>query len=476
MKELFQPDETLKKILPEQKLRPETDYVRSQYVLSCTHAGRHILYNTLTRQGWEPDQPLLPAAELQPLDQPMLPTTKLQIPDQPLLPPARRYTAEEIGRSEDLTTLMRGYFLVPEDKDECAFYEGLSRILRMLKHPKRIRKYTILPTLACNARCVYCYEEGMQQVTMTPETAEQTVQYILRTKAEEAVKIGWFGGEPLLGEALIDRICRRLQDEGVEYVSDMITNGSLLTEDIADKMAGLWKVRRVQISMDGAEQDYIARKQYRTYHDTYRIVMHAVRLLTEHDIPVSVRCNVDEENIAGVPQFLADLSAAVPVKDKVCVYLAPLNAVRLGENDLSMWKQVLQMDPLIRKAGFSPASFGGRSKNFRVNYCMADAGSVVIAPDGTLYACEHCPPESRIGSVSGSGTAEKAAIDFCRTDRTRDMCRKCPFLPDCTSFAACPVQDRHCREKQMMMFEHALAQTLKDRAAEAAEDSALPVC
>ena len=121
MKELFQPDETLKKVLPEQKLRPGTDYVRSQYVLSCTHAGRHILYNTLTRQGWEPDQ-------------------ALQSLDQPLLPPARRYTAEEIGRSEDLTTLMRGYFLVPEDKDECAFYEGLSRILRMLKHPKGIRK------------------------------------------------------------------------------------------------------------------------------------------------------------------------------------------------------------------------------------------------------------------------------------------------------------------------------------------------
>ena len=146
MKELSKPDGTLTKVLPAQKLRPDTEYVWSQFALPFARGNRNFIYSTLTRQLWELDQP-----------------------------PGECFTTSEIEADEDLTALMKGYFLVPEGKDECAFYEGLSRMLRVLKKPKGIKGYTILPTLACNARCAYCYEEGMKPVTMTPETAAWTV-------------------------------------------------------------------------------------------------------------------------------------------------------------------------------------------------------------------------------------------------------------------------------------------------------------
>ena len=447
MKELAKPDGTLMKILPAQKLRPDTEYVRSQFALSFSQGGRNIVYSTLTRQMWALDQPL-----------------------------GERFMASEIEASEDLTALFQGYFLAPDGKDECAFYEGLSRMLRALKTPKGIRGYTILPTLACNARCVYCYEEGMQPVTMTPETVEQTVQYILRTKAEGKIEIGWFGGEPLLGEAIIDRICERLRENGVDYTSGMITNGSLLTAPVADKMAGPWKVKNVQISMDGAEPAYIARKRFLAYRDTYRAVMQAVNLLTERNISVAIRCNVDEENFGGVPQFLSDLSSAIKNKEKVHVYLAPLNAVRMGENDLAMWRSVMDAEPLIREAGFGHLQYSGRGRGIRIFHCMADAGSAVITPDGSLYPCEHCPSESRFGNVVDGVTDEAAKHAFCRTDRTREMCRKCPFLPDCTSFASCPVWDTHCREKQTMQFEYNIARLMSAQEAGTQEDGQIPVC
>ena len=144
MRELAKPDGTLKKILPAQKLHPDTEYVRSQFTLPFSHEGRHIVYSTLTRQLWELDQPL-----------------------------GERFMTSEIEADEDLTTLMKGYFLVPEGKDECAFYEGLSQMLQALKKPKGIRGYTNLPTLACNARCVYCYEESLKLQTdrRSPERA-----------------------------------------------------------------------------------------------------------------------------------------------------------------------------------------------------------------------------------------------------------------------------------------------------------------
>lgn len=434
MRQIAKPDETLMKILPEQKLNPDTFYTLSQFALPYDHEGRHILCNNLTREIVELEQPL-----------------------------GKHFTAQEVEHDADLFALMRSCFLVPENKDECAFYEGLSLMLRTLKKHKGIKGYTILPTLACNAQCVYCYEAGMEQTAMTLETAEQTVRYILQTKAKGPIQISWFGGEPLLGEAMIDRICDRLQEEGVEYTSNMITNGSLLTEAAVDKMAGKWKLRKVQISMDGAEPDYISRKKYRKYKDFYHTVMQAVDLLTARNIQVSIRCNIDENNFDGIPQFLSDLSAAIQNKGKVHVYLAPLDVVRMGRNDLSMWKKVMDMEALIGQAGFGADTSHGRGIQFRINHCMADAGNVVITPDGCLYPCEHCPPESRFGNIRDGVSDEKARADFCRTDQTRERCRTCPFLPDCTSFAACPVYDTHCREIRRMEFERTMMKTVNQR-------------
>ena len=434
------PDQTLALLLPPATPQPGLRYVPSQFAFPFEHGEKPYVFNTLTKA--------LLAGSL----------------------PA----SAEAGTGYD--DLIAGLFLVPEGKDECARYHAVSALMRAYRHKKGYRGYTVLPTFACNARCVYCYQEGMQPVTMTPETAEQVVRFMIDTHEGKNVRIAWFGGEPLLCPDTIDRICDRLREAGLTYSSSMITNASLITPEIIEKMKGLWRINRIQVSMDGAEEDYIRRKRYRTYHDEYHRVLQAVNLLAEADIPVNVRCNVDEDNWAGIPRFLEDLSAAVIRREKVSVYFSPLYHVRVGQDDLSMWEKILDARTLIRDAGFRVSGFMQMKKRFRTNFCMADGSGVVISPDGSLYPCEHCPPESRYGDVWNGTTDEAARARFRRSDVTRDKCRDCPFLPECTGFVSCPNQDTHCRELRAMMALDTLHRLLNKKEADATEEPENEVC
>ena len=410
MKEILKPDATLKKLLPPVEPRPEITYVASQFAVPFAHNGRQFVFHTLTKQCVESELPASARA------------------------------------GEGYDALIAAQFLVPEDRDECTYYSSISALMRMHGRKKGFELYVILPTTGCNARCVYCFEENRRPVTMTPEIVEQTIRFILDTRAGDETEIEWFGGEPLLCPEIIDRISEGLRDAGVSFRSSMITNGSLVTPEIVQKMTGLWNLKKIQVSMDGAERDYRFRKRYYADRDQYRAVMDAISRMSEAGIEVSIRCNADEENWDGIPQFLDDLNAGVHNKQNVGLFFAPLNAARLSDRDTALWEKIVNAKPLIRDAGFKPMESDGLRLQFRTFHCMADSNSAVIDSDGTLHACTEFPEGSRYGDIF-HGVTDKAAKDaFCRTDVVRDKCRKCPYLPDCTGFASCPVQDRHCRE------------------------------
>ncbi len=440
MIEIRKQDETLSKILPKVKPRPGISYVPSRYALSFGYRGKNYVFNNLTKQFIEDVLP------------------------------------EKAGAGEGYDHLIESLFLVPAGKDECAYYNSISALIRAFKRPKGVNGYTILPTYACNARCVYCYEEGIKPTSMTPEVAEQTVRYIVSSQNGNKISLNWFGGEPLLRPDIIDRICAGVRKAGIAYKSSMITNGSLITPEIIGKMTGEWNLKNVQVSMDGAESDYKKRKNYYDYKDYYKAVMNSLSRLSEAGIRVTVRCNVDPGNRDGIPAYLEDMKNGVENKDGVSVYFAPLNDVRQGDGDLEMWEEIRKVRPLTEAAGFRSSPFIGLGLGFRVTHCMADAGSVVITPDGSLYPCEHCPPESRFGDVWNGVTDEAAKKEFCRVDVTREKCRECPFLPDCTSFASCPVQDSQCREVREMMATEALKRMIDKKTESENANGENPIC
>ncbi|MBQ1685374.1 MAG: hypothetical protein II072_07690, partial [Clostridia bacterium] len=134
MKTIFGPDKLIGKILPQQSASSDGLFFVSQFVIGFQYGNRHFAFNTLTKHCVE-----LGAA----------------LED---FPPV---SAGEIGASADLTELLRRRFLVPAGMNECAVYEGVSALKRAFLRKQGYSTFTVMPTLACNARCVYCYEAGL---------------------------------------------------------------------------------------------------------------------------------------------------------------------------------------------------------------------------------------------------------------------------------------------------------------------------
>ena len=143
MNVIRKPDAALSKLIPPHAPRADTIYIPSQFILPFEHDGKRYAFHNLTKQCIEG---VLPAS-------------------------ARA--------GEGYDDLIGAQFLVPSDRDECAYYNSISALMRAYNRKKGVRTYTILPTLGCNARCIYCYEEGMKQVTMTPQTVERVIRFIL---------------------------------------------------------------------------------------------------------------------------------------------------------------------------------------------------------------------------------------------------------------------------------------------------------
>lgn len=342
-----------------------------------------------------------------------------------------------------LDELIKRRFLVPADYDEHSAVLKLRKILQLLNRKKEITGYTILPTTCCNARCFYCYEANYKHISMSEQTADDVVKFIKDHHGDKKVGIGWFGGEPTLGEARIDQICKGLQAENIEYSASMISNGYLFDEEMAKKAKELWKLTNIQITLDGTEEIYNKVKAYVGIKDSaYKRVIRNIGLILDQDIRVSVRMNLDRHNADDLKNLIEELAATFKGREKFSAYVHPLfddcgfKPVQHEEADrLWLVAKQLEINNLLKSLNLYSSSERGLPR-LTTHHCMADNdGSVIISPNGSLAKCEHFCDETA-GSIR-AGFVKQDVVNSWKEVVEHKECEMCPLFPACIELKHC---------------------------------------
>ena len=140
----------------------------------------------------------------------------------------------------DLEACRKGDFdavpqtVIEQLKKECVLVEDNADIYHQIKLERTLSRYnnrylslTIAPTTACNFRCSYCYESGIdKKVTKSVDKSiADIIDFVKSFKHTEYLRVTWYGGEPLLMFDFIKQLSERFMEMFDNYEAFIITNG-----------------------------------------------------------------------------------------------------------------------------------------------------------------------------------------------------------------------------------------------------------
>ncbi|MFG6344034.1 MAG: radical SAM protein [Lachnospiraceae bacterium] len=375
----------------------------------------------------------------------------------------------EITDEEFLKSLVDGGFVVDDDANE----------LSMIKHQLLSSRYntkvlglTIAATSDCNFRCVYCYEKNSIKASskMTNETKENLMKFIEeQLDSLEQLSISWYGGEPLLVMDIIEDMSKRLiklcEEKNVVYSAGIVTNGYLLTPEIAKKLAD-YKVTNMQITIDGPEEIHNKRRPLAGGQGTFKKILENVRDCKGFIENISIRINTDKENVNETNKLIKDIKEMGVDSDNISFYLGLVES----HNDCYLDEKCMSAEAFSKKhlefMKENGISLTNAYPSLVANFCGADMkNSFVVDSAGFLYKCwnDVGVVERAVGSVApqeadGNKRYNNSLYyDYMLYDATEDTeCRDCKFLPIC--MGGCPFKRKgngnRCVDKKYIMEEY----------------------
>ena len=304
----------------------------------------------------------------------------------------------------------------------------------------------VVMNLDCNLACPYCFEYRFRgRHYMTPATARLLVDYVIREQIgrDRDVKLGFYGGEPLLSLPLIREIALPLRDaaagKGVQFSFVLTTNGTLLTRSVVEELIPLGLTGAI-VTLDGPREIHDRQRPFVSGKGSYDTIVADAKGVFDL-IDLQVGGNFGRENCRDFPLMLDHLIAEGIAPDRLGeVQFAPIMPKSgIGSADTSAcctsgsepW--VTEAAPFLReeilKRGFKAP------KPTQAACAIEFENDLVVNHDGTLYKCPAFMgwPELSVGTLA-DGVGDYAASHNLAVWQN-DECLDCAYLPLC--FGGC---------------------------------------
>lgn len=341
--------------------------------------------------------------------------------------------------------------------------------------PRRI--YPIIAfTTGCNIACTYCYEDGVQARTMSPDVVDATADWLIRRIEEDGIGEMYpslFGGEPLLYPKLLfrlmDKVNAAARRNGATVNFACSSNGLFLTPQFARDLL-VRGMTQIQISLDGTKAVHDLRRGGKRGQSTFDGALEGLKVAAAVFPGTTLKVNFDRQNLAEIPPMLDEIERSglrdsIDVKFEAIAQQFPSSKVA---HDPAF---VIPPDSVELADAYTRLQIAARDRGFVVSHdtahttpCMLTSHhGVIIGPDGAIYKCISLVGRSQaaVGSIFEDGYAAEPYGKQMDVRRKTEACfaEACPFVPVCmggcgyeAAIRGGEVHDRFCTYPNMKRY------------------------
>lgn len=312
---------------------------------------------------------------------------------------------------------------------------------------------TVLPTLACNFACTYCFQHGQDQPTMDDDTERRLKAFIDSQDQAARVQLAWFGGEPTLEMERIARITRHILDAGKELEASMVTNGYLLP---TRKELEALRIGNIQITIDGPEAVHDTRRVLADGGPTFAAITRNMRALLDSGWEGKMALRVNAAGMDDLDNFVHVHRDFMEGKKDERLFVYPgivhadpsenktpdVSCSFSREQECEFFIELYERHGVSGMGDFYPSSA-------RLGCIATNRMGYVAAPDGLVYNCWQTVGhlDKAIGRLTDEGPL--ADVNELLQARMKIACQN-DDDPKCRACAIYPVCDGGCHYRRYL--------------------------
>ena len=351
-------------------------------------------------------------------------------------------------------------FVVDDERNE---FEELKYLFQQKYFESNILNIILVPSLNCNFKCPYCFEKdltcGKQDVKKYFDVLKKYAEkYFSNYKI---IQISLFGGEPLLyiNDCIdfLEFVANDSKNKKYEYVCNIVTNGSLLTEKTFDKLKK-YNLRSLQITIDSEKKIHDKNRIFKNGKPSFDMLIDKINMITrkiseKESFKLIVRINLNNTTVEGVRNSIDKINN----KEKVYLLIRAIyNTHAYDERNINSVDELKEYYDMSKELGFNILK---ERYFFQTCEACGDKKIFQLMPDLSMWKCinDLKYKKAKIGKLDDNGDPVLIPENIvnwyknCTSGFFDKKCINCKMLPDC--LGGCPLYKCKNKSKSCRTFD-----------------------